>query len=216
MTPRNVDAFEDPPMRRWRWMSERGLKLTTGDETLILYNLLISMNFDEIDDVIPADGSLLVIFRRGMRASPELWAVLGAPLSDPRPLPGELHKVAAEFGGQFGPDLADLALQAGMSETRYIEAYCACAFKVLFIGFQPGFPYLAGLPLALHAQRRATPRVRIEAGSVAVGGAYTGVYPDAGPGGWHVIGRTEMRLFDPQRDPPASLLPGDRVRFIAK
>ncbi|MDA8255494.1 MAG: carboxyltransferase domain-containing protein, partial [Betaproteobacteria bacterium] len=80
--------------------------------------------------------------------------------------------------------------------------------------FQPGFPYLRGLPRALHAPRRTSPRVHVAAGSVATGGTYGGIYPASGPGGWQIIGRTRSVLFDPQRDAPALLMPGDRVRFV--
>lgn len=82
------------------------------------------------------------------------------------------------------------------------------------LGFTPGFAYLLGLPDALHMPRRATPRTRVPAGSVAIGGAQTGVYPRDTPGGWHLIGRTSLNLFDPARDPPALLTPGMRVRFV--
>jgi KipI family sensor histidine kinase inhibitor len=84
------------------------------------------------------------------------------------------------------------------------------------LGFTPGFPYLLGLDPALHMPRRATPRTRVPAGSVAIGGAQTGVYPRETPGGWHLIGRTTLSLFDPARDPPALLKPGMRVKFIAQ
>jgi KipI family sensor histidine kinase inhibitor len=83
------------------------------------------------------------------------------------------------------------------------------------LGFRPGFPYLLGLDPALAMPRRATPRARVPAGSVGIGGAQTGIYPDAAPGGWQLIGRTPLRLFDPARQPPARFAPGDRVRFVA-
>ena len=83
------------------------------------------------------------------------------------------------------------------------------------IGFAPGFPYLSGLDPALALPRLATPRTRVPAGSVAIGGAQTGIYPRESPGGWRLLGRTPLRLFDPQRDPPSLLAPGDRVRFVA-
>ncbi len=83
------------------------------------------------------------------------------------------------------------------------------------LGFAPGFPYLLGLDAALHVPRRADPRTRVPAGSVAIGGAQTGIYPRELPGGWNLIGRTPQVLFDPERDPPCLLAPGDRVRFRA-
>ena len=101
-----------------------------------------------------------------------------------------------------------------MDASEFIHGHAAVEYTVAFLGFQPGFPYLRGLPPALHASRRASPRVRVAAGSVAIGGAYSGIYPSGGPGGWQIIGRTASVLFDPHRDPPALLMPGDRVRFI--
>jgi KipI family sensor histidine kinase inhibitor len=100
----------------------------------------------------------------------------------------------------------------GMSD--FVSSHAAVEYTVAFLGFQPGFPYMRGLPAGLHAPRRASPRARVAAGSVAIGGAYCGIYPSAGPGGWQIIGRTAAVLFDPAHDAPALLLPGDRVRFV--
>ncbi len=96
-----------------------------------------------------------------------------------------------------------------------MRRHTAVDYLVAFLGFTPGFPYLVGLDPALHVPRRATPRTRVPAGSVGLAGSQTGVYPTASPGGWQLIGRTEAVLFDPDRDPPALLAPGDRLRFVA-
>ena len=96
-----------------------------------------------------------------------------------------------------------------------IARHSAPTYTVATIGFAPGFPYLSGLDPALALPRLATPRLRVPAGSVAIGGAQTGVYPRESPGGWRLIGRTPLRLFDPLRMPPSTLAPGDRVRFVA-
>ena len=88
-------------------------------------------------------------------------------------------------------------------------------YRVAMLGFAPGFPYLLGLDPGLALPRRDQPRQRVEAGSVAIGGSQTGIYPQASPGGWQLIGRTPLRLFDPQRQPPCPLAPGDGVRFVA-
>ena len=197
-----------------RWVSERGLQVITGEATLARYSMLISQTFAEIEDIIPADGSLLLIFRRGAAISAALEAALTVPLKGLATTAGKLHEIAVEYGGASGPDLVALAEQAGMDVATYIHSHAAAAYTVAFLGFQPGFPYLYGLPSTLHAPRRATPRVRVAAGSVAIGGTYTGIYPAEGPGGWQIIGRTRSVLFDPGREPPALLLPGDRVRFV--
>lgn len=113
----------------------------------------------------------------------------------------------------FGPDLDIVASHAGLSGQAVIERHTAATYTVAMLGFAPGFPYLLGLDPTLQVPRRANPRTRVPAGSVAIGGAQTGIYSQELPGGWHLIGRTPLRLFDPLRDQPALLAPGDRVRF---
>lgn len=196
----------------WRWVGERGLLLATGAATLAWHAVLRGGKFTEIEDMIPADGSLLLIIRRGMEVSDALRAALGTP-PRAREARGVTHTLPVVFGGVAGPDLAALAAAAGMHADDYVARFLALECVVAFVGFQPGFAYLRGLPPALQAPRRATPRARVAAGSVAVGGAYAGIYPVEGPGGWQLIGRTPARLFDPERDPPALLQPGDRVRW---
>lgn len=202
------------PHPEWRWVSERGLRVETGDATLARYYALISQKFSEIEDIIPADGSLLLVLHRGAAASADLRKALVTPLTGVALTAGTLHEIAVEYGGAAGPDLTALAERAGMDVSEYIYSHAAVEYTVAFLGFQPGFPYLRGLPRALHAPRRMSPRVQVAAGSVAIGGAYSGIYPSGGPGGWQIIGRTAAVLFDPQRESPALLMPGDRVRFI--
>jgi KipI family sensor histidine kinase inhibitor len=204
------------PALAWRWLGERGLRVATGEATLACYAMLSAQSFAELEDVIPSDDSLLLVLRRGASVSPRLRAALAAPLSGTPAASGKLHEIAVEYGGSVGPDLSRLAGQAGMDVASYIHTHAAVEYTVAFLGFQPGFPYLRGLPPALHAPRRASPRLRVAAGSVAIGGVYAGIYPAGGPGGWQIIGRTIAVLFDPQRPAPALLMPGDRVRFVPK
>ena len=117
------------------------------------------------------------------------------------------------YGGVDGPDLEAVAAHAGMSTGDAVERHAAGDYTVAMLGFAPGFPYLLGLDPALAIPRLQTPRTRVAAGSIGIGGAQTGVYPRPGPGGWHIIGRTSAVLFDPLRESPSLLLPGDRVRF---
>ena len=202
-------------LANWRWISERGLRVATGEATLARYALLISKNLQDIEDIIPADDSLLLVLRRAAEVPVEVRAALVEPLADMRCVAGGTrHEIVVDYGGLGGPDLPALARQAGMSEAAYIERHAAVEYTVAFLGFQPGFPYLRGVPAELQTARRATPRQRVAPGSVAIGGAYTGIYPAGGPGGWHIIGRTSAVLFDPQRDAPALLVPGDRVCFV--
>jgi inhibitor of KinA len=117
------------------------------------------------------------------------------------------------YGGDFGPDLQELAHLHGMTEQAFIDLHAKRSYSVYMLGFAPGFAYLSGLDRQLHTARRASPRAQVAAGSVAIGGAQTGVYPLATPGGWNIIGRTPLPLFRPDDDAPSLLRPGDSLRF---
>jgi 5-oxoprolinase (ATP-hydrolysing) subunit B len=114
-----------------------------------------------------------------------------------------------------GEDLADVAAEAGLSVAEVVGRHSAGAYVSAFCGFAPGFAYLAGSDPALHVSRRSSPRTRIPPGSVAIAGEYTAVYPSASPGGWRLLGRTDVPVWDVERDPPNLLPPGTRVRFAA-
>lgn len=114
-----------------------------------------------------------------------------------------------------GPDLEDVARRLGCTPAEVIERHSAGEYLVCMIGFLPGFPYLGFLPDNLVLPRRDTPRSRVPAGSVAIAGRQTGIYPQASPGGWHLIGRTDLILFDAERNPPNLFKAGDRIRFVA-
>ncbi|MEV8247788.1 allophanate hydrolase subunit 1 [Streptomyces rochei] len=115
-----------------------------------------------------------------------------------------------------GPDLADVAAHWGVAEREVARIHAGTEFRVAFCGFAPGFGYLTGLPARYDVPRRAAPRTAVPAGSVALAGPYTGVYPRSSPGGWQLIGRTEAVLWDHTRVPAALLSPGTRVRFVPR
>lgn len=129
-------------------------------------------------------------------------------------------EIPVYYGGEYGPDLPAVAAHCGLTTEEVIAGHCSAEYRVCFIGFQPGFAYLDGLDPRLHCPRKAEPRRRIVAGSVAIGGAQTAVYPLDSPGGWQIIGHYTLQdsapLFDPQRRPAARLQAGNRVRFIAQ
>lgn len=127
-----------------------------------------------------------------------------------------LTEVPVDYGGDAGPDLDDVARACGLTPAEVCRRHAATEYVVCFVGFLPGFPYLGVLDPLLRLPRRPTPRPRVPPGAVAIAGEYTGIYPWASPGGWHVIGRTEVTLFDLAADPPARLAPGMRVRFVAR
>jgi KipI family sensor histidine kinase inhibitor len=126
-----------------------------------------------------------------------------------------LMEVPVCYGGEFGPDLGAVARHCGLTEDQVIARHAAAEYLVYFLGFSPGFPYLGGMDPALETPRQASPRKSVAAGSVAIGGNQTGIYPLASPGGWRIIGRTPLRLFDARRRPPELLRMGDSVRFRA-
>jgi inhibitor of KinA len=126
-----------------------------------------------------------------------------------------LVEIPVCFEREFGFDLDEVAQRAKLSSEETIQRHVAAEYRVHCVGFTPGFGFLSGLDPRLATPRRSTPRTEIPAGSVAIGGAQTGVYPIRSPGGWNVIGRTPLRMFDVRRDPPALLRAGDRVTFRA-
>jgi KipI family sensor histidine kinase inhibitor len=123
--------------------------------------------------------------------------------------------IPVRFAPEFAPDLEDVAAGAGLSVDQAVERFSSAVFHVAFLGFAPGFPYLLGLPPELATPRLARPRTHVPAGSVGIAGEQTGIYPAETPGGWRILGRTPLRLFDPERAPTSLLLPGDEVHFEA-
>lgn len=121
--------------------------------------------------------------------------------------------IPVAYGGEYGPDLLDMASELGLSRDEVIRRHAGGDYKVACMGFSPGWAYLLGLAPELTIPRLENPRTRVPAGSVAVGGAQTGVYPSESPGGWRLIGRTPLKMFDPNRDEPFLLQAGDQVRF---
>jgi inhibitor of KinA len=126
---------------------------------------------------------------------------------------GTVVDVPVCYGGALGPDLADVAAFAGCSEAEATAFHAGREYRVYMVGFVPGFAYMAEVDPRIAAPRRATPRTVVPAGSVAIAGGQTGVYPAVTPGGWNIIGRTPLKPYDPDRPDPFLLRPGDRVRF---
>lgn len=125
-----------------------------------------------------------------------------------------LVEIPVCYGGRFGPDLDQVALRSGLSLEEVIGLHSAPEYLVYMTGFAPGFPYLGGMDPRLETPRKEIPRPKIPAGSVGIAGIQTGIYPLETPGGWQLIGQTPLKLFDPEREPPALLQAGDKIRFI--
>ena len=171
-----------------------------------------------IRNLHPAYCSLLIKFDALKLQHDELEAILkeyldrleGVSLPEPRQL-----EIPVCYGGEYGPDLNDVAAMHGITPAQAIELHTSTTYLVYFLGFVPGFAYLGQLPEALGTPRLATPRKRVPAGSVGIAGDQTGVYPFATPGGWRLMGRTPMAMFRTDRDGLSLLSIGDRVRFTA-
>lgn len=134
--------------------------------------------------------------------------------TDEPTLRARLAEIPVCYGGKWGPDLDEVAAAHDLTPAQVIARHTDASYLVYFLGFLPGFPYLGGLDPVLATPRRATPRPAVPAGSVGIAGAQTGIYPLETPGGWQVIGRTPLRLYDPDRQPPALLAAGNEVRFV--
>lgn len=127
--------------------------------------------------------------------------------------PRRIFVVPVRYGGEWGPDLEDVARHTGLDPEAVISRHSAVDYRIYMLGFLPGFAYLGGLDPSLETPRLETPRQRIRAGSVGIAGAQTGIYPLESPGGWRLIGTTPLRLYDPRRSEPIPYRPGDYIRF---
>jgi len=168
---------------------------------------------DVVEQVVPAARSVLVVARDGvgLPALRNLVARVDPVASADTLAEGELVEVPTVYDGE---DLAEVASLTGMSQGDVVAAHTGQTWRVGFAGFAPGFGYLIGEDDRLHVPRRDEPHTRVARGSVGLAGEYSGIYPTASPGGWQLLGRTDLVLWDVDRDPPALLRPGVRVRFV--
>lgn len=165
----------------------------------------------DVVEVVPGARTVLVVTRPGTNAlTAARQAVEAADLSNPPSVDPRDVELPVRYDGE---DLELVADTAGLSVDEVVELHTGAEYTVAFTGFAPGFAYLTGLPEPLQQSRLDTPRTKVPAGSVGLGGEFTGVYPQASPGGWRLLGHTDTVLFDPRAERPALLAPGDRVRF---
>jgi KipI family sensor histidine kinase inhibitor len=186
------------------------VELDEPDEVEALRAALVSGPLPGQLDLVPAARTVLVVLDRPPTETDvaRLRHLSTEPIADD--LSGSLVELPVVFDG---PDLAEVAELTGRSVPDLVEQLTSTELVVAFGGFAPGFGYLTGLPPELHVPRRDTPRTRVPAGSVGLAGPYAGVYPRESPGGWQLVGSTDAVLFDVDREPPALLHPGARVRF---
>jgi KipI family sensor histidine kinase inhibitor len=184
---------------------------------LALYSALQADADPRVRNLHPAYASLLIDFDP-LRLSHEELADHVEKLSAAGATPNQTATRAIEipvcYGGEFGPDLGDVAGHTDLPPEEVIRLHSSAAYLVYFLGFSPGFAYLGGLPEKLRTPRLQIPRKLVTAGTVGIAGSQTGVYPVDSPGGWRLIGRTPLRMFDPGARPPTRLQPGDQVRFV--
>jgi inhibitor of KinA len=170
-------------------------------------------------EVVPTYRSLLVLFDplrvERTRLARRIEALLPGLEADARTPPSSrVVRVPVCYGGPFGPDLEFVAEHNGLAVEEVVQLHAAPSYLVYMLGFTPGFPYLGGMSQRIAAPRLDSPRPRIPTGSVGIAGAQTGIYPIESPGGWRLIGRTPLRLFDPRSKRPFLIAAGDRVRFV--
>ncbi|MGV9845609.1 5-oxoprolinase subunit PxpB [Streptomyces fungicidicus] len=188
------------------------VEVSSGDEAQALHAELLRRRAEgslPAGEIVPAARTVLL---DGVSDPVRLTAELTALALPPAP---EQARETVEIPVRYdGPDLADVAAHWGVSAREVARVHAGTEFRVAFCGFAPGFGYLTGLPARCDVPRRPTPRTAVPAGSVALAGPYTGVYPRSSPGGWQLIGTTDLVLWDPARVPAALLSPGTRVRFV--
>lgn len=168
----------------------------------------------DVLDIVPAARTVLLVARRGAhldRLGAEVIEAAQTLTTVDRGEDGELIEIQVRYDG---PDLADVAEHTGLSRDVVVAAHTEQTWRVGFFGFAPGFAYLVGEDKRLHVPRRDEPRTKVPAGSVGLAGEFSSVYPRESPGGWQLIGTTEDPMWDTDRDPPALLQPGSRVRFV--
>lgn len=194
------------------------VSLDNHERVMSLFLALQKLNDPRIRNLHPAYASLLIDFDP-LRISHEQAASLLENLEVQKltqyQRPVNIVTIPVCYDLEFGPDLEDIANHAKIPAREVIRLHSSATYRVHFLGFTPGFAYLGGLPEALHMPRLPRPRTQVPAGTVAIAGSQAGVYPVNSPGGWQLIGRTPMRVFDPNATRPALLEPGDLVKFSA-
>lgn len=188
------------------------VELPALDDVLALYAELVDAPPDGVLDLVPAARTLMLRLDPGRTDADTVARAVRAakPVVGLRQRGGELE-VPVVYDGE---DLAEVGVLTGLGERGVVQAHTGQVWTVAFCGFAPGFGYMVGTDERLRVPRRGTPRMRVPAGAVALAGEFSGVYPRQSPGGWQLIGHTSLRPWDLEREPPALLVPGVRVRFV--
>jgi len=194
-----------------------GVSLENHRRVRSLLRLIDLSPLPGIVDLLPAYASILVRFDSLRLGHAEVAAHVRHLLARPEvagAAEGRIVEIPVCYGAEFGPDLDEVARICRCAPQRVIDLHAGVVYHAYFLGFVPGFAYLGDLPETIACPRLRSPRRSVPAGSVGIAGAQTGIYPAAAPGGWRLIGRTPLRMFDAHRDPMSLLEIGDRVRFV--
>jgi KipI family sensor histidine kinase inhibitor len=209
---------------KFRNIGDRGLLVELGEtidpainlEVQRLTSALAAAGIEGVVELVPAYRSILVVYNPLRVAHGRLRQTVQSmhrELDDISLPASKDHVIPVVYGGEYGPDLDWVADYHGLEPAEVIRLHTQPLYRVYMIGFTPGYPYLGEVPERLVTPRRETPRTRVPKGSVGIAQRQTGIYPVASPGGWQIIGRTPVGLFDPTAEPPARFEMGDRVRF---
>ena len=177
-----------------------------------------ALQWPAVQEALPGMNNLTLLFdpARIDAAELEMQVLAAWPQLAAAAIEGRTIEIPVAYGGEHGPDLADVAAHTGFTPAEVVRRHAAGEYVVYLLGFLPGFAFMGGLAPELATPRRAEPRVAVPARSVGIGGAQTGVYPLVSPGGWQLIGRTPLEMFDSTAAEPTLLRPGDRVRFVVE
>ena len=208
--------------------------LTAGDSALLIefeqkiapeinaqitafVHLLKEQHIEGVTDLIPAFASLLINYDPRVIGYKDLKArieeLLKIEVSE-EASEARVFEIPVCYGGEYGPDIANIAENAGISEQEVIDIHCSKDYLIYMLGFLPGFVYLGGLDERIHTPRLANPRISIPAGSVGIAASQTGIYPLNSPGGWQLLGMTPVKTYDPERETPILVEAGDYIRFV--
>ena len=195
-------------------LAELGTRLDTALNTRAIALASALQKRRDVRRAVAAHGTVTVQFDPDQVGHDAISAAIRRLANKKSPVdePGRLHRIPVVYDG---PDLEEVARRTGMSPEKVIELHGRPIYRVFLVGFVPGWAYMGPLPDELVLPRRSTPRTQVPAGSVAIAGPETGIYPFESPGGWNLIGRTSVRLFLPDSDPPSLFRTGDRVKFFA-
>ena len=193
------------------------IELKTNMKVHGLIRAIESKSMEGVLDLIPGYSSVLINYDPLVIGEQELKERVTSIVRKVRA--GNLNskrtiQIPTLYGGEYGPDLQEVSRHSGLSEGEIIRLHSGVSYTVYMIGFSPGFPYLGGMPEQIACPRLSTPRIEIPAGSVGIAESQTGVYPMASPGGWQLIGRTPINMFNPDKTPPSVLAAGDLVKFV--